>query len=136
MRRIAIVGAGQAGLQLALGLLARATKVYTGGQAHRRGIRQGKIASRCMFNTALQSERDLGLNFWEDACPAGGSIGLCVPNPEQQGSAVQLEYRAWIAYAHIGGQHKRCRRGWRLPGVAGDYPGRRRCRAGTTGRQA
>ncbi|OSO26465.1 hypothetical protein BV361_03792 [Pseudomonas syringae pv. actinidiae] len=28
-------------------------------------IRNGKVmSSQCMFNTSLQTERDLGLNFW------------------------------------------------------------------------
>ena len=86
MRRIAIVGAGQAGLQLALGLLAKGYQVTLATNRTGEDIRQGKVmSSQCMFNTALQSERDLGLNFWEDACPAVEGIGLCVPNPEQPG---------------------------------------------------
>lgn len=83
MRRIAIVGAGQAGLQLALGLLAKGYHVTLTTNRNGEDIRNGKVmSSQCMFNAALQSERDLGLNFWEDQCPAVEGIGLAVPNPE------------------------------------------------------
>ena len=84
MRRIAIVGAGQAGLQLALGLLAKGYHVTLTTNRNGEDVRNGKVmSSQCMFNAALQSERDLGLNFWEDQCPAVEGIGLAVPNPEQ-----------------------------------------------------
>jgi hypothetical protein len=84
MRRIAIVGAGQAGLQLALGLLAKGYHVTLATNRNGEDIRNGKVmSSQCMFNAALQSERDLGLNFWEDQCPAVEGIGLAVPNPEK-----------------------------------------------------
>lgn len=83
MRRIAIVGAGQAGLQLALGLLAKGYHVTLATNRNSDDIRNGKVmSSQCMFNTALQSERDLGLNFWEDECPAVEGIGLTVPDPQ------------------------------------------------------
>lgn len=83
MRRIAIVGAGQAGLQLALGLLAKGYHVTLTTNRNGEDIRNGKVmSSQCMFNAALQSERDLGLNFWEDQCPAVEGIGLAVTNPE------------------------------------------------------
>lgn len=83
MRRIAIVGAGQAGLQLALGLLAKGYHVTLTTNRNGEDIRNGKVmSSQCMFNAALQSERDLGLNFWEDQCPAVEGIGLTVPDPE------------------------------------------------------
>lgn len=82
MRRIAIVGAGQAGLQLALGLLAKGYHVTLTTNRTGEDIRNGKVmSSQCMFNAALQSERDLGLNFWEDQCPAVEGIGLNVSNP-------------------------------------------------------
>lgn len=86
MRRIAIVGAGQAGLQLALGLLAKGYQVTLTTNRTGEEIRNGKVmSSQCMFNTALQIERDLGINFWENECPAVEGIGLCVPDPQQPG---------------------------------------------------
>lgn len=86
MRRIAIVGAGQAGLQLAAGLLAKGYHVTLATNRTGEEIRNGKVlSSQCMFHTALQTERDLGLNFWEDQCPAVEGIGLTVPHPEKPG---------------------------------------------------
>ncbi|WP_404940436.1 NAD(P)-binding domain-containing protein, partial [Pseudomonas savastanoi] len=86
MRRIAIVGAGQAGLQLALGLLAEGYHVTLTTNRTGEQIRNGKVmSSQCMFNTSLQTERDLGLNFWEQQCPAVEGIGLTVPHPELPG---------------------------------------------------
>lgn len=83
MRSIAIVGAGQAGLQLALGLLAKGYRVTLSTNRSGEQIRHGKVmSSQCMFNTALQTERDLGLNLWEQQCPAVEGIALAVPNPE------------------------------------------------------
>ncbi len=86
MRRIAIVGAGQAGLQLALGLLAKGYQVTLTTNRTGEEIRTGKVmSSQCMFHTALQTERDLGLNFWEDECPAVEGIGMTVPHPKEPG---------------------------------------------------
>lgn len=86
MPRIAIVGAGQAGLQLALGLLAQGYPVTLTTNRTGEQIRSGKVmSSQCMFNTSLQTERDLGLNFWEQQCPAVEGIGLTVPHPELPG---------------------------------------------------
>lgn len=84
MRRIAIVGAGQAGLQLALSLLAEGYHVTLATNRTGEEIRNGRVmSSQCMFNSALQTERDLGINFWEQQCPPVEGIGLTVPNPEQ-----------------------------------------------------
>jgi Styrene monooxygenase A putative substrate binding domain len=83
MRKITIVGAGQAGLQLGLGLLEHGYEVTlitnrTGDQ-----IRDGKVmSSQCMFDTALTHERSLGLDFWGEECPPVEGVGLTVPDPE------------------------------------------------------
>lgn len=69
-QRIAIVGAGQSGLQMALGLQARGYRVTLLSNRTPDQIRAGKVmSSQCMFDRALQTERDLDLNWWEDACP-------------------------------------------------------------------
>jgi hypothetical protein len=71
---------------LALGLLAKGYHVTLTTNRTGEEIRNGKVmSSQCMFNTALQTERDLGLNFWEDECPAVEGIGLTVPHPEKAG---------------------------------------------------
>lgn len=83
MRKIAIVGAGQSGLQLGLGLLETGYDVTMITNKTADEIRKGKVmSSQCMFHTALQTERDLGLNFWEEQCPAVEGIGFTLVNPE------------------------------------------------------
>jgi len=88
-QRIAIVGAGQSGLQMALGLQARGYRVTLLSNRTPDQIRAGKVmSSQCMFDRALQTERELGLNWWDDACPPVEGIGLAVPHPEQRGAKV------------------------------------------------
>ena len=83
MRRIAIVGAGQSGLQLGLSLLDTGYDVTILTNRTADEIRQGKVmSSQCMFHTALQTERDVGLNFWEEQCPAVEGIGFTLVSPE------------------------------------------------------
>ncbi len=72
-RSVTIVGGGQSGLQLALGLLkaggydVRVVQNRTGDE-----IAKGRVtSSQCMFDNALQNERDIDANFWEDAVPDG-----------------------------------------------------------------
>lgn len=86
MRRIAIVGGGQAGLPLALGLLAKGYEVTVVTNRTPDDVRSGKVmSSQCMFDASLQIERDLGLNQWESQCPPVEGIGLTVPHPELPG---------------------------------------------------
>jgi flavin reductase (DIM6/NTAB) family NADH-FMN oxidoreductase RutF len=93
MKRIAIIGAGQAGLQLGLGLRRKGYEVTlltdrTGGE-----IRTGRVmSSQCMFDSALQAERDLSLNLWEQECPKVEGIGFSVPHP-QGGKAIDWAAR-------------------------------------------
>lgn len=85
MRKIAIVGAGQAGLQLGLGLLDKGYEVsmYTNRTAEQ--VKHGKVmSSQCMFHNALQTERDLGLNQWEEQCPAVEGISVTLVEPEKK----------------------------------------------------
>ncbi|MFX1676348.1 FAD-binding oxidoreductase [Paraburkholderia sp. A2WS-5] len=86
MRKIAIVGAGQSGLQLALSLLDRGYEVTLATNRDAQQIRTGKVmSSQCMFNTSLQIERDLGLNWWDASCPPVEGIGFAVPHPDLPG---------------------------------------------------
>ncbi len=79
MRRILIVGAGQSGLQLALGLQAQGYEVTLMSNRTADEIRSGRVMStQCMFHTALQHERDLGLNFWESQAPRIEGVGVSV----------------------------------------------------------
>ncbi|XKE46162.1 FAD-binding oxidoreductase [Halomonas organivorans] len=86
-RRIAIVGAGQSGLQTGIGLLKHGYQVTLLSNRTADQIRGGRVmSSQCMFDRALQTERDLGLNFWERDCPPVEGIGMTVPDPDREGA--------------------------------------------------
>jgi 2-polyprenyl-6-methoxyphenol hydroxylase-like FAD-dependent oxidoreductase len=83
MPRMLIVGGGQAGLQLALGLVADGHDVTVMSNRTPDEIRDGRVmSSQCMFDAALQKERDLGIAFWEDEVPPIDGVSLAVPGPE------------------------------------------------------
>ncbi|WP_279580746.1 styrene monooxygenase/indole monooxygenase family protein [Fodinicola feengrottensis] len=117
MPKVTIVGAGQSGLQLAIGLLGNGFEVTVVSDRTSEEIATGKVASsQAMFDTALQHERDLGLNFWEEECPPIESIAFAVPappdSPQAGGKAIdwagkldkvaqsvdqRLKFPAWMA---------------------------------------
>lgn len=81
MRKIIIVGAGQAGLQLGIGLLDAGYDVTIVSNRTGDQIRDGKVmSSQCMFGGALARERALGLNLWDDECPPVEGISFTVPD--------------------------------------------------------
>lgn len=85
MRKILVVGAGQSGLQLALGLQSHGYEVTLMSNRTADEIRTGRVMStQCMFHTALQHERDLKLNFWESQAPKIEGLGISVAGPESQ----------------------------------------------------
>jgi hypothetical protein len=70
MRRILVVGAGQSGLQLALGLQRHGYDVTVMSARTADEIEHGHVMStQFQFGTAMSIERELGLNFWDDAAP-------------------------------------------------------------------
>ncbi|WKX72564.1 styrene monooxygenase/indole monooxygenase family protein [Streptomyces sp. XD-27] len=83
MRKILIVGAGQSGLQLALGLQARGYEITLMSNRTADEIRTGRVMStQCMFPTALRHERDLRINFWESQAPRIEGLGVSVAGPD------------------------------------------------------
>jgi hypothetical protein len=85
MKSIAIVGAGQSGLQLALSLLRLGYEVRMISNRTADQIREGKVmSSQCMFDDALKTERELGLNWWDGDCPRIDTFGIAVAHPEQR----------------------------------------------------
>ncbi|WP_291057367.1 styrene monooxygenase/indole monooxygenase family protein [Herbiconiux sp.] len=84
-RRITIVGAGQSGLQLALGLLDHGYQVRIVSNRTPEEIAAGRVASsQCMFDTPVGYEREVGAALWDDA-PSVDGIGFTVPHPELAG---------------------------------------------------
>lgn len=83
MRKILIVGAGQSGLQLALGLQSKGYEVTLMSNRTADEIRSGRVMStQCMFHTALQHERDIQANFWETQAPRIEGLGVSVAAPD------------------------------------------------------
>jgi hypothetical protein len=87
-RRIVVVGGGQAGLQLGIGLMREeGYDVEIVQDRDEEEIAQGKVlSSQCMFDAALQNERELELNFWDKTCPTVDSINFTVPAPDGSGA--------------------------------------------------
>ena len=82
-RKILIVGAGQSALQLALGLQQHEYEVTVMSARTAEEIRNGRVMStQAMFDSALQRERDLGLNFWEQETPPIEGIQVTVAGPD------------------------------------------------------
>jgi len=70
MRRIGIVGAGQAGLVLGIGLRQLGYDVTVFAERPAAEVRAGRlISNQCLFAPALQRERELGINFWDAEAP-------------------------------------------------------------------
>ncbi|MFD1212768.1 styrene monooxygenase/indole monooxygenase family protein [Arthrobacter sp. GCM10027362] len=84
-RKITIVGAGQSGLQLGIGLLGAGFAVTIVSNRTPDQIRNSRVASsQCMFGQALSHERALDLDLWPDA-PAVDGISFTIPHPGQAG---------------------------------------------------
>jgi hypothetical protein len=83
MRKVLIVGAGQSGLQLALGLRRHDYDVTLMSARTPEEIRAGRVMStQCMFGPALAHERDHDLNLWEKQTPNVAGLGLSVAGPD------------------------------------------------------
>jgi hypothetical protein len=83
MRKVLIVGAGQSGLQLALSLLDHDYDVTVMSARTPDEIRYGKVMStQCMFDAALQHERDHKINLWEDETVRVEGLGVSIAAPD------------------------------------------------------
>ncbi len=86
MAKITIVGGGQSGLQLGIGLVQGGYDVSIVSDRTPDEIRDGRVtSSQCMFANALDHERALGVDFWDGECPPVEGIGVAVPHPELAG---------------------------------------------------
>ncbi|MGI9239179.1 MAG: styrene monooxygenase/indole monooxygenase family protein [Verrucomicrobiales bacterium] len=112
-KKIAIVGAGQAGLQLAMSLLEdRAHEVTLFSDRTSEEIAGGPLmATAIMFHNKRTIERALGLDFWEDQgtpvsgieisiCSEGGELATAFSAPFTDGAGMALDFRlkfpAWM----------------------------------------
>jgi 2-polyprenyl-6-methoxyphenol hydroxylase-like FAD-dependent oxidoreductase len=115
-RRVAVVGAGQAGLQLAFGLLERGYELTVLSDRTAEEILNGRVmANHVMFDTARSYERELGLDFWAgrddlpytrglhfEFCPEPSVIALAMAGrlpATEPALAVdtRLKYARWFA---------------------------------------
>ena len=78
MKNIAIIGSGQAGLLAAHDLLRHGYRVtlYSNRSAEDWLHRSRPTGTAARFDMALNYERELGLNYWEDAAPKGRGVHL------------------------------------------------------------
>jgi hypothetical protein len=83
MRKVLVVGAGQSGLQLALMLQENEYDVTVMSARTPEELRHGRVMStQAMFHTALQHERDHGLNLWEKETVRINGLGVSVLGPD------------------------------------------------------
>jgi hypothetical protein len=122
MATITIIGGGQSGLQLGIGLRQNGYDVTVVSDRTPEQVHDGRVmSSQCMFATALDHERALGIAFWDDTCPPVEGIALAVPNPEIPGGKAvdwaarldrvamsvdqRLKFPRWMEhFASIGGE--------------------------------
>lgn len=85
MRKITIIGAGQAGLQLGFGLLSKGYHVTLVSNRSAEEIARGRVmSSQSMYDMAVGYERELGLAWWDDSCPPITGVHMRAGNSEGQ----------------------------------------------------
>ncbi|MDQ8038778.1 MAG: styrene monooxygenase/indole monooxygenase family protein [Rickettsiella sp.] len=120
MKNISIIGAGQAGLQLSIGLLKAGFNVSLYGRQNAKEVVNGNIlSSPSLFHSSLEHERDLGLNYWETECPQNKTVSFTLSHPKKTKIALhwgsqtsypyqaidqRLKYSRWIEkFIQLGG---------------------------------
>ena len=102
MREIAIIGAGQSGLQLAIGLKKAGYFVTLYANQTAKQILNGKILSnQGMFGSALKLERLLDLNFWDKLCPQNSSVTFTISDPSTLNKTIYWQGTTHYSYQSI-----------------------------------
>lgn len=92
MRTITIVGAGQAGLQLGIGLLHSGYAVRIISNRTGEEIANGKVlSSQSMYDMALSHERALGIAYWDEECPPIEGVHIRAGNAD---AGPMLDFRS------------------------------------------
>ncbi len=83
MKKIAIIGSGQSGLILALGLLEKNFQVTLVSDRSQEQIRNGSVlSSQCLFSSAIATEDRIIKQTWHDYPADVAGIELNIINPE------------------------------------------------------
>ena len=86
MSSVTIVGAGQSGLHLGIGLVQDGHDVTVISNRTGDDFRNGGVmSSQFMFASSLDTERALGIDFWQHTCPQTEGIQFSIPHPEIHG---------------------------------------------------
>lgn len=82
---VSIIGGGQSGLMLGIGLRKQGIPVSLFTNRTAEQVLNGNIlSSQGMFNSALLLERRLGLNFWDSTCPKNKAVTFSLIPPNAQ----------------------------------------------------
>lgn len=99
MRNISIIGTGQVGLQLGIGLLKTGFNVSLYGRQAAEEVLKGNIlSSPSMFNSALEYERELGLNYWDSDCPQNKTVSYTLSQSKK--AEIVLRWRSQTSYPY------------------------------------
>lgn len=94
MAQFTIVGAGQSGLLIALGLVAEGHQVSIVSNRTPEQMRTGSVtSSQAMFGLACAYEQELGINYWDDVTPAIEGIAFSMADAGDPGAKL-MEFEA------------------------------------------
>ncbi|WP_221801619.1 styrene monooxygenase/indole monooxygenase family protein [Oceanobacter mangrovi] len=91
MKKIAIIGAGQSGLQLGISLLDKHCEVTIVSNRSGDEILHGRVmSSQSMYDMALTFEREAGISFWDESCPPTEGVHFRIGNSD----GMMIDWRA------------------------------------------
>ncbi|WP_411142678.1 styrene monooxygenase/indole monooxygenase family protein [Streptomyces sp. x-80] len=94
MQSIVVIGAGQAGLLVALGLQGAGYHVTMVSDRSAEEIRTGRVLSgQCLFGPALHQERKLGLHYWDDETAQVADFRFSMGDPETRDRRISWSAR-------------------------------------------